>query len=461
MAPPRRRSRATSTARSGVSALTLVVVSTLAALTVGTGSAGAAGTATTGGSTTPTSSTAVTPASTSTSTPSAAQSSIDAAEAQVAALSTQISQQQAVLDQADEEYNQAQVDLSTTQTSLHATTAKIDAAKARLATERANLRNDAVQAYMDNTSSASVSSLFASPSAASQTRDFYQQLGSSKVAGDVARIQAGQKQLTSVQTKLLAEQRAETAQLVDVGTARQNAEAISAQSEATLAQVKGSLAAQITQQAEAQAQAAAQAAAAATTPAAAQTAATQAAQAAQVASTVGAGSAAAVNATTAANQATNSAAGAAAVASGAPAGTGSVTIAPSGIATAAGLAAVHGALQYLGVPYVWGGASSAGFDCSGLTMVAWQQAGVYMDHSAADQYNSFPHVPLNALQPGDLLFFDLDGSGIDHVVMYVGPTLDGQATPYGNGTIIQAAHTGTVVSYDPIWTQGLVGAARP
>jgi peptidoglycan DL-endopeptidase CwlO len=94
-------------------------------------------------------------------------------------------------------------------------------------------------------------------------------------------------------------------------------------------------------------------------------------------------------------------------------------------------------------------------------MLAWRQAGVSMDHSAADQYASFAHVPLNTLQPGDLIFYDLDGSGIDHVVMYVGPYLDGRATPYGSGTIIQAAHTGTVVSFDPIWYQGIVGAARP
>jgi hypothetical protein len=47
------------------------------------------------------------------------------------------------------------------------------------------------------------------------------------------------------------------------------------------------------------------------------------------------------------------------------------------------------------------------------------------------------------------------------VVMYVGPTLDGRATAYGTGTIIQAAHTGTVVTFDPLWYYGLVGAARP
>ncbi len=449
MAPTRRRTRATSTVRTGVNGLTLAAAGLVAVLTLGSGS-GIAGAAPSDTSTSTT--TTVPSSSSSTSTTSSAQSSIDAAEAQVTALEAQISQQQAVLDQADEEYNQSQVNLTATQTSLHATTASIDAAKARLATERAHLRDDAVQAYMNDSSSSALSSLFASPSSAVQTRDLYQQLGSSKVADDVASMQAGQKQLTAVQTKLLAEQQAETAQLAQVNSARQSAEAVSAQSEATLAQVKGNLAVQITQQAAAQAVTAAQTAASATTPGAAQAAAAQAAQAAQVATTFGAGSSAAINATAAANQATN--------AVGGPGG-GGITVASSGTAQAAGLAAVHGAMKYLGVPYVWAGASSAGVDCSGLTMLAWRQAGVGMDHSAADQYASFPHVPLNALQPGDLIFYDLDGSGIDHVVMYVGPYLDGRATPYGSGTIIQAAHTGTVVSFNPIWYQGIVGAARP
>ncbi len=166
---------------------------------------------------------------------------------------------------------------------------------------------------------------------------------------------------------------------------------------------------------------------------------------------MGGGSAAAVGATTAANQAVGSAAGAG----------GGPNISSGGSPQAAGLAAVHGAMKYLGVPYVWGGESSAGVDCSGLTALAWANAGVSLPHSAADQYAESQHVSLDQLEPGDLLFYDFGGGGIDHVVMYVGPVLDGQATPYGNGTIIQAAHTGTVVTFDPVWYQGLVGAARP
>jgi cell wall-associated NlpC family hydrolase len=88
-------------------------------------------------------------------------------------------------------------------------------------------------------------------------------------------------------------------------------------------------------------------------------------------------------------------------------------------------------------------------------MLAWQAAGVSLVHSAALQYAESTPVALSQVQPGDLLFYDLDGAGIDHVVMYVG------SGPYGAATIIQAAHTGTVVSFDPYWTYGLVGAGRP
>ena len=114
------------------------------------------------------------------------------------------------------------------------------------------------------------------------------------------------------------------------------------------------------------------------------------------------------------------------------------------------------------MPYVWGGESpkgsgSAGFDCSGLVQWAWAQAGVSIPRTTESQWPSLPHVSLDALEPGDLLYYlNLDGDNlVDHVVMFVG------SGPYGASTVIQAPFTGATVSYSPIWTTGLIGAARP
>jgi len=111
---------------------------------------------------------------------------------------------------------------------------------------------------------------------------------------------------------------------------------------------------------------------------------------------------------------------------------------------------VAAAESQIGVPYVYGGATpGVGFDCSGLTMWAWEQAGVSLSHSAAAQYSETTHVPLSDLQPGDLLFYD-EGGSIGHVAMYVGP-----------GEMVQAETTGTRIQITGIWSSGLVGAGRP
>jgi cell wall-associated NlpC family hydrolase len=108
--------------------------------------------------------------------------------------------------------------------------------------------------------------------------------------------------------------------------------------------------------------------------------------------------------------------------------------------------AVAIAEQYLGVPYVWGGASPSGFDCSGLVMYVYAQLGVSLPHNAAAQMSALPAVPLSDLQPGDLVFFN----GASHVGIYV-----------GNGTMIHAPHTGTVVQFGSINDEGsIAGAAR-
>jgi len=122
------------------------------------------------------------------------------------------------------------------------------------------------------------------------------------------------------------------------------------------------------------------------------------------------------------------------------------------------LLAAHEVRKYLGVPYVWGGASKAGVDCSGLTMLAWKAAGVTLEHSATVQWEESIPVPLKAIRPGDLLFYHFAHDGntaITHVVMYLG------SGPYGVATAIQAAEPGTKVSYTPIYFGGLVGVGEP
>jgi cell wall-associated NlpC family hydrolase len=111
--------------------------------------------------------------------------------------------------------------------------------------------------------------------------------------------------------------------------------------------------------------------------------------------------------------------------------------------------AVSVALGEQGVPYVWGGSSPGGFDCSGLVMYAYSQVGVSLPHSSYAQYNMGVAVPRDQLQPGDLVFFD----GLGHVGLYI-----------GGGMFVHAPHTGTVVqvaSLDSGWYAATyVGARR-
>jgi cell wall-associated NlpC family hydrolase len=111
-----------------------------------------------------------------------------------------------------------------------------------------------------------------------------------------------------------------------------------------------------------------------------------------------------------------------------------------------GAAAVRYAMAQVGKPYCYGGAGPGCFDCSGLTMRAWQQAGISLPHSSSAQYGVGRHVSAGELQPGDLIFYY---SPISHVSIYI-----------GNGQRVSATHTGDYVRVQSLGSS-IVGYGRP
>jgi cell wall-associated NlpC family hydrolase len=107
------------------------------------------------------------------------------------------------------------------------------------------------------------------------------------------------------------------------------------------------------------------------------------------------------------------------------------------------------ARRYLGVPYLFGGADPSGFDASGLTMYVYAQLGVELEHGATNQQKASRPVALSKLRRGDLVFFG-SASYSPHVGIYI-----------GNGRMIDAPHTGAVVSRNSISSAWIGGRFLP
>ena len=106
--------------------------------------------------------------------------------------------------------------------------------------------------------------------------------------------------------------------------------------------------------------------------------------------------------------------------------------------SASGSSIINTAMNYLGVPYVWGGSTPSGFDCSGFVQYVFKKNGVSLARTAASQSGVGTSVSRSNLQPGDLVFFS-NGGGISHVGIYI-----------GNGNMVHAPHTGDVVKVTSI-----------
>ena len=125
-----------------------------------------------------------------------------------------------------------------------------------------------------------------------------------------------------------------------------------------------------------------------------------------------------------------------------PATTKPTTSTPPPPAPSGGVSAVIAfARAQLGERYVWGGAGPDVWDCSGLTMMAWRQAGVRLSHYTGYQWAETDRVPLSQLKPGDLVFYGTSGPNSHHVGLYI-----------GSGQMIHAPNPSTVVKIASIYS---------
>ncbi|AHF06433.1 C40 family peptidase [Desulfitobacterium metallireducens] len=110
------------------------------------------------------------------------------------------------------------------------------------------------------------------------------------------------------------------------------------------------------------------------------------------------------------------------------------------------------AQNYTGAPYLWGGNTPSGFDCSGFTQYVFAKNGITLPRVSRDQYNIGTPVRFNALQPGDLVIFSFLSSGqVSHVGIYIGDNQFLSATT-SKGVIIS--------SFSPYWKNAYIGAKR-
>lgn len=356
---------------------------------------------------------------------------IQQTKAEMAAISYQLNLEVTQGDITANAYDAAQGQLDQLSRNIHELQAKIKAKQAQIAKTKAVMVVDVVHSFVDGASAAQIEALFNQQLTVSDARGIFSKL----VVGDLnqVRLQLLDQQHSldqtinqvAVQRGLAAQQTAHMRSLLSQNIALQNA------TQHTLNKLKAQLSSQIT---------------------------------AFIAYQVEQGAAAArVRNVAAEEQAVN-----AASEIGGQAAANKVleairintppVINPGGGGSAQGAAALQAAVSQTGVPYVWGGETpGVGFDCSGLVQWAWSRAGVSIPRTTQAQWDALPHVSIHNLEPGDLIYYyNLDGDhSVDHVVMYAG------SGPWGTSTIIAAAHTGTNIALEPIFTFGLIGAARP
>jgi cell wall-associated NlpC family hydrolase len=361
----------------------------------------------------------------------AAGDAIADAKAKAATIEAQLTQAQNEMSALSQQYDAAVYHLSQINSSIASTQHTIALDQQQVAQDRAVLSKAAVSNYISDGSAASQDPIFSGNESTLGARTQYTEIATGNLNLSVDNLHTAEASLAAQEAQLQSENSQAQQQVQSKQSAvTQNQAAISQQRNA-LSQEQGQIATLVHQQ---EVQAAAAAAAA--------TAAKQRQAAAQAAVATNARNAATVQ------QASVSRSG------GSTSAAASLSQAAPPPSSPGGAGAVQAAESQVGVPYVWGGQSpkgsaSPGFDCSGLVAYAWGQVGVSLPHFSGAQMADTTPVPVNDLQPGDLLFYGPGGS--EHVAMYV-----------GGSSMIEAPYTGASV-----WVTGLrlsggfVGAGRP
>jgi peptidoglycan DL-endopeptidase CwlO len=358
--------------------------------------------------------------------------------AEAAALQDEIEANGAQISALSEQYNGAQYRLEEAQAAIAAAKLQAEAARAEVARIK-TLLNERANALYRGVGQNGLVGFDVSNATEVISRSKYNSLAAEHDTMLVDELQRAERALREQQAQAEQAETDARAEQSEIKKARARVEAANARQQELLSQVEGEIA-QLVAEEQARREAAALAeaqqrlAAAAAANEAANTPAPSTAPSGGVPSTAPSG---------------GGASGGGGTSGGAPRGGGTpapVSGPPPAVSGGAAIAIEYARAQ-LGKPYCYAGAGPACFDCSGLTKQAWAAAGVSMVHYSGAQYTKFPKVPLNAMQPGDLVFWGPNGS--QHVGLYI-----------GGGQMIAAPHTGAFVRIQAV-SPNPVGAVRP